>query len=137
MGTTGYSGIQDEFFRGRGIVSIAKENQGELRGVRGAMVASSLRHHMERAHGIVLSQNRGVDVNGGGPDTYVVSFLWVLELVAYLVDGCPERVNNPGRLREHFMYLHWKSKVVIIQEVPELLPQCNHCGIHMAAAQLV
>ena len=34
------------------------------------------------------------------------------------------------------MYLHWKSKVAIMQEVLEPLPQCEQCGIHMPAARL-
>ena len=39
------------------------------------MAASSIRHHMERSHGIVLTQIREVDVGEGGPETYKVSFL--------------------------------------------------------------
>ena len=34
------------------------------------MAASSLRHHLERAHGRVLPQVRGVDVGGGGLEVY-------------------------------------------------------------------
>ena len=45
---------------------------------RGAMVESSLRHHMERSHGILLNHIRGVDVGGRGPETYKVSFSRVL-----------------------------------------------------------
>ena len=30
---------------------------------------SSLRHYIERTHGIVLTQNRGEEVSGGGPET--------------------------------------------------------------------
>ena len=47
----------------------------------------------------------------GGPETYAVSFMWILKLVNFLVEGCLARVNNPGRIRDHFMYLHWNSKV--------------------------
>ena len=61
-------------------------------------------------------------VGRGGPETYVVYFLRVLKSVVFPVYECPERANNPGRLREHFMYWHWKSKVEILQEVPETLP---------------
>ena len=53
----------------------------------GAMVASPLLHHMDRTHGIVLPQTRGVDVGIGGPKTYVVLFPWVLNLVECPVDG--------------------------------------------------
>ena len=65
----------------------------------GAMATPSLRHHMERPHGIVLPQTGGADVSRGGADTYVVSFLRVLNLVEFPVDRCPERANKPGRLR--------------------------------------
>ena len=70
---------------------------------------------------IVLTRNRGVDVGGGGLETYVVSFLRILKLVECLVEGCLVKTNNPGRLRDHFMYQHWKSKVVILQKRPEPL----------------
>ena len=45
------------------------------------MTASSLCHHMYRSHGIVLPQTRGVDIGGGGSETYVVSFLCILKSV--------------------------------------------------------
>ena len=54
-----------------------------------------------------LATEQGVDIGGGVPETYVVSFLWVLKLVDFPVDECPERVKNQGRLREHFIYRHW------------------------------
>ena len=94
-------------------------------------------HHMERTHVIFLPQNRRVDVGGGVRDIYRVSFLWVLKSVVCPVYQCPAREINPGRLREHFMYRHWKSKVDIIQKVPEPIPRCDYCGMHMPAAQLV
>ena len=72
------------------------------------MTTSSLRNHTERTYVIVLPQNGGVDVGGGGPETYRVYFLQVLMLVAFLVYRCPTRENNPGRLQKHFMYQHWK-----------------------------
>ena len=49
---------------------------------RGEMVVSYLCHQMERTHIIVLSQTRGVDVGGGGTETYIVSFLRILKLLA-------------------------------------------------------
>ena len=36
------------------------------------MAASSLQHHMERSHGIVLPPVRVVDARGGGLDIYKV-----------------------------------------------------------------
>ena len=76
---------------------------------------------MEIKKGIVLPQTRQVDVGGGGPETYVVSFLWLLKSVAFPVDGCSEKTNNLGRLRKHLMCWHWKAKVVITQEIVEPL----------------
>ena len=65
----------------------------------GVMAAPSLRHHMERTHGIVLPQTRGVDVIGGGSKTHNMSFPRVLKSVACPVEGCPSRANNQGRIR--------------------------------------
>ena len=100
------------------------------------MVASLLRHHMYRYHGIFLTQSRGVDVRGGGSETYVVSLLQILKSVECPVEGCPARANNPGRLRYHFMYRHCKAKVAIIQEVLKPLMRYNQCGMYMHAARI-
>ena len=100
------------------------------------MVVSSLRHHMERSHGIVVRQGRGVDVEGGGSEIYKVSFQQILKSVDCPVEGCPARAKTPGRLRKHFMYRHWKSKVSIMQEGPEQLPRCDQCGMHMPTARI-
>ena len=70
---------------------------------------------MERSHGIVLPQVRGLDVGGGGLETYKVSFLRILKLMECLVEGCPARSKNPGILKKIFMYRHWKLKVAIMQ----------------------
>ena len=66
----------------------------------------------------------------------MVSFPQVLKYVACPVDGCPERSHNPGRLRNNFMYRHWKVKIAILQEGPATLPRYYHCGMHIPAAQL-
>ena len=68
------------------------------------MASSSLRHHMERSHGIVLPQIRGVDVGEGGMETYKVSFLRILKSMEYPVESFLERGKTPVRMREHFMY---------------------------------
>ena len=57
----------------------------------GIMDASSMRHHMERSHGRVLPQVRGVDTEGGGLEVYKVSFLQIPKLVECLVEGCLSR----------------------------------------------
>ena len=63
---------------------------------------------MERKHGRVFPQVRGVDVGGGELEVYKVSFPRILKLVDCPVEGCPAKAKNPGRLREHFMFSHRK-----------------------------
>ena len=47
----------------------------------GAMATSSLRHHIERSHFIVLPSIIALDLRGKGPETYKVLFLRILNLV--------------------------------------------------------
>ena len=49
---------------------------------------------MERAHGIVLPQVRGVDVGGEGLDIYKFSFPRILKLVNSPVEGLPSKSKN-------------------------------------------
>ena len=73
LGKTGESSVQEKINGGGGHGPGVEENQGKLQGVRGgAMTASSLCHHMERTHGIVLPQTRGVDIGRGILETYMV-----------------------------------------------------------------
>ena len=46
-----------------------------------------------------MPQVRGLDVRRGGPEIYKVLFLRILNLVEYLVEGCPEKTQTPERLR--------------------------------------
>ena len=48
----------------------------------------------------------------------------------------PVKSKTPVRLRENFMFQHWKLKVVILQEGPELLPRCDQCGMHMQSFRI-
>ena len=82
------------------------------------MAASYLQNHTDIAHGRLFPQVRGVDVGGGGLEVYEVSFTQILKSVDCPVEGCPAKEKPPVRLREHFMFLHWKSKVDIFQEGP-------------------
>ena len=68
------------------------------------MEASSLRHHMDMSHDIVLSHIRGVDVGEGGPEIYKVSSPRILKLVECPVEGCMARENTTRRLNKNFMY---------------------------------
>ena len=82
------------------------------------MAASSLRHNTERSIVRVSPKVRGVEVRGGRMEVYKVSFTWILKLVDCPVEGCPAKAKTPGRLREHFIFRHWKLKVDILQEGP-------------------
>ena len=84
---------------------------------RATMTASLLWDPTERTYRNILKQFHGMDIRGGAVDTYVVSFPRILTVVTCPVEGCPERAHNPGWLREHFIYRHWKSKIVILGEV--------------------
>ena len=100
------------------------------------MADFSLRYHMDISHGRVLPQVRGVDVGGGVPEVYKVSFPQILKSVDCQVEGCPGRAKIPGRLRENVIFWHWKSRVAILQEVPEPLPRYDQCEMHMQAARI-
>ena len=47
------------------------------------------------------------------------------------MEGFLARAHNPGRLREHFMYMHCNSKIDIIKEGPSPLPRFNNFGMHI------
>ena len=91
---------------------------------------------MDISHGIIIKWNWGVDINVGGPEAYKVSFTCVLKLVVCLIDGCPERAQNPVRLRDHFMHRNWKPQIAILQERMTPILQSNLCGIHILAAMM-
>ena len=91
---------------------------------------------MQRSNGRLLPHVRGVYVGGGGLEVYNVFFLRIIKSVECLVEGCPARAKNPGGLREHFMFRHWKLEVTILHEGTEPLPRFDQCGIHMQLARL-
>ena len=45
--------------------------------------------------------------------------------------------HSAGRLRENFMYPHFKSKVAVFQGGTEPLPRRDLCGMHMPAGRLI
>ena len=77
-----------------------------------------------------------MDVRGGGPEIYKVSLPQILKSVECRLEGCLARAKKTGRLREHFMYRHWKLRVAIMQEGTETFPRCDQCGMLMPAARL-
>ena len=92
---------------------------------------------MARSHSICVPHTRGVYEVGVGMSTYVVSFPRVLHEAKFPVPGCPSVAHSSGRLREHFMYCHFRSNVAVVQEGTETLPRCDFCGMHMASGQLI
>ena len=61
-----------------------------------------------------------MDTGGGGMGTYVVSLPRVLSPLDFLVEVRQVKTHTPGRLREYFMYRHWKAQVEILQEEPSV-----------------
>ena len=78
------------------------------------VAASYLKAHMAKIHGIFFPQTRVVDEVGGVPTTYVVSFPKVIQEVRCPVPGCPVVSHSAGRLREHFMFCHFRYRVVVV-----------------------
>ena len=72
---------------------------------------------MEITHSNILTRTSEVEIGGGGEETYVVSFPLVLTSVTCPVEGCLARAHNPGSLRKHFMFRHWRYNIAILQEV--------------------
>ena len=63
------------------------------------MDASYLRHHMERSHGRLLMQVRGVDVGRGGLEVYKVSLPRILMLVECPVEVFPAKEKPLGKAK--------------------------------------
>ena len=101
------------------------------------VAASYLKSNMERSYGICAPQTRGVDEGGGGTTTYVMPFPKVLKEVRCPVPGCPAVVHRERRLRKHFMFCHFRSKVALFQEGKEPLLRYDLCGMHMPAGKLI
>ena len=76
---------------------------------------SYLKARMESSHGICVPQTRGVDEVWRGPTMYVVSLPKVLQEAISPVPGCPAVAYSVGRLFEHFMFCHFRSKVAVVQ----------------------
>ena len=72
-----------------------------------------------------------------GPTTYVVSFPRVLPEVEFPVLGCLTVTHSVGRLREQFMYRHFRSNLAVVQEGAGPLPRCDLCIIYMPAGRLI
>ena len=84
--------LDGEMFRERNRARLS----GEV--CRAMMLELLLCHNMEITHCKIFSHTHGVDIVGAGADMCVISLPFVLMLVTCLVEGCPERAHNPGRL---------------------------------------
>ena len=60
----------------------------------------------------------------------------MLKSVAFPVNGFLERANNPGRIRDKFIFRQWKSKIDILQDISTLLLRCDQCRMHMLSNRL-
>ena len=87
------------------------------------VVASYLKAHIVRSHGIYVPQTRGVDGVGEGPTTYVVSSPKVLQELICPVPGCPEVAHSAGTLHENFIFCNFRSRVAVAHEGKEPLPR--------------
>ena len=96
-----------------------------------------LNQHMLSQNGICVPHTRVVSEKGEGRTTYVVSLPRVLQLIICPVPGCPTICYSAGRLREHFMFRNFRSRIAVVQYGRYLLTRCNMCGIHMPAGRLV
>ena len=45
--------------------------------------------------------------------------------------------HSTGRLRKHFMFCHFRSKVAVVQKGKDPLPRCDLCGMHMPAGHII
>ena len=101
------------------------------------VAASSQKHHTARQNRVSAPQTIWFDEGGGEPTTYVVSLPWVLNMVKCPVTGCTAVAHSVGRLRKHFMYRHFCSRVAVVQEGKETMPRCDLCGMHMRLGRLI
>ena len=101
------------------------------------VAASYLNSHMAKIYGICVPQTRGVDEVGVGMATYAVFFPRVLQEVKCPMPGCPSVAYSAGRLHEHFMHCHFRSKVAVVQEGTYPLTRCDLCRTHMPEWRLI
>ena len=94
---------------------------------------------MSRIPGICIPHMRVVNKvgGGGGGTTYVVSLSRVIHSVRCPMPGCPEVAHSAGKLHDHFIYRHFWSQVVVVQEGAGPLPFCDLCEMHMSAGWLI
>ena len=82
---------------------------------------------MELVH-LILGE---LNIEGGEPTTYVFSFPRVMKILKCLIPGCLAVANSAGRLCDHFMYQHFRSRVEVVQEGKEPMTHCDMCGMHI------
>ena len=122
---------------GKGATFIERKKKIISYNVCSVLVSDSyLKKQMEISNGICVPRTRGVDEIQEGTFTYLVSFSRVLQEVNFPVPGCPRVAHIAGRLCEHFMYRHFRSKVTVVQEGTEPMTCCDLCGMHMTAGWL-
>ena len=87
---------------------------------------------------IDCSTDAGNELGGEvGPATYVVYFPRFLKTVHCLMLGCPAIAHSADRIPEQFIYAHFHSRVVVLQEGREPLPQCSKCGMSFSSGSIL
>ena len=67
----------------------------------------------------------------------MVSFPSVLKEVKCPVPRFLAVAHSAVRLREHFLYRHFRSKVAVFQEGEKPLPRCELCVIHIPVGRVI
>ena len=65
-----------------------------------------------------------------------VYFPMVLQEMKCPMPGCLLVRHSAGIFCKHFMYHHFRYKVVVVQEGTEPLPCCDLCRIYMPAGRI-
>ena len=67
----------------------------------------------------------------------MVYFPRVVQEVKFLVLEFPVMALRAGRLREQFIYLHFRYKMAVVQEGTDPLLLCDLGGIHVPTGRLI
>ena len=67
----------------------------------------------------------------------MVYFSRVLQTVKCPVPRCPSVSHSVGKLRNNFMYCHFRYKVDVVQEGVEALTCCDLCVMYMPSGRLI
>jgi hypothetical protein len=101
------------------------------------MQARHLSDHLLHLHNIYHDASAAGSVAislGQAPPHYTISMPRYDMHVTCPVDGCPAHVCDRFGLRQHFMFRHPTSTLIILEE--GLLPKCEFCRMHIPLASV-